>query len=145
MAQMLRDIMRKDTSRGLRKSELDERLQYERQHARPGEVVDVLHESDGPEMAHCLAVLSDDWTPAPQIPDESDPVSSLIEWGLSMCQANQIAIHVASVADLRVALAAGRVRRWGQCDVGTERAVVRALAKVGSAAGAECQHGRDLR
>ena len=129
---MLRDIMRPDNSRGLRQSELDERLRYERGHARPGEAVDLLHESDGPELAHCLAVLSGDWTPAPQIPDESDPVSSLIDWGLSMCQANQIAKHVASVAELRVALAGGTIRRWGQCDVGTERAVVAALAKAGA-------------
>ena len=129
----LRDLMLRDTTRGLRQSELDERLRYERRHARPGEVVDVLHESDGDEMAHCLAVLGGDWQPQPDVPAESDPVSALVDWGLAMCQANVLEMHAKTIGELRAALAEGRIRRWGQCDVGVVAAVRKSLAKVDEA------------
>jgi hypothetical protein len=130
---MLRDLMLKDTTRRLRQSELAERLRYERQHAGPGEVVDVLHESDGPELAHCRAVLGGDWTPAPDVPDESDPVSALLPWGLPERDVNATERHAGTIAELRAALAEGRIQRWGQCGAGTVAAVAKSLARVDKA------------
>ena len=133
-----REIMGHDTSRSLRQAEIDERLRYERQHAAPGEIVDVLClETDSVEMAHCLSVLLDDRMPRSEMPTEppgdGDSVTTLHDWGLTTRQVNMLERGCRTIGELREAIRKDEVTKWPGSGEDTLRKAVAALARIDEA------------